>query len=129
MRAVDTNVVVRLLTRDDERQAKAAEAYIAHDGGWVSHLVLVEVAWVLASVYALTPSEVAKAVELLLSTDGLVVEAPDVVNAALTLFRKGRGRDFADCMILEVARQARHLPLGTFDRSLARAEGAEAIRA
>lgn len=51
MRAIDTNVIVRLATRDDETQVAAAEKYIAERGAWVSHLVLVEVAWVLDSVY------------------------------------------------------------------------------
>ena len=40
MRAVDTNVLVRLVTRDDRRQVAAAEAFVAR-GAWVSHLVLV----------------------------------------------------------------------------------------
>ncbi len=50
MRAVDTNVLVRLLARDDAAQAEAAEAFVA-GGAWVSHVVLVETIWVLESVY------------------------------------------------------------------------------
>ncbi len=46
MRAVDTNVVVRLAVRDDKAQVAAAEKYIAERGAWVSHIVLVEVTWV-----------------------------------------------------------------------------------
>ena len=46
MRAVDTNVLVRLLARDDAKQATAAEAFV-NPGAWVSHLVLVETVWVL----------------------------------------------------------------------------------
>lgn len=50
MRAVDTNVLLRILTRDDARQVVAAEAFIA-EGAWVSILALAEAAWVLATVY------------------------------------------------------------------------------
>src|SRR5260221_10959468 len=52
MRAVDTNVLVRLLTRDDRAQLAAAEDFVS-SGAWVSHVVLVETIWVLESVYAL----------------------------------------------------------------------------
>ena len=58
MRAVDTNVLVRLATRDDARQTAAAEAFVSK-GAWVAHLVLAEAMWVLDSVYALKPAEIA----------------------------------------------------------------------
>ena len=58
MRAVDTNVLVRLVTRDDAQQVKAAEAFVAK-GAWVPHLALVEAVWVLTAVYALKGREVA----------------------------------------------------------------------
>ncbi len=60
MRAVDTNVLVRLITRDDSRQVAAAETFIAR-GAWVSHLVLAEASWVLMSVYDRGPDEIATA--------------------------------------------------------------------
>jgi predicted nucleic-acid-binding protein len=50
MRAVDTNVLVRLITRDDAHQVAAADAFV-HKGAWVSHLVLAETAWVLLAVH------------------------------------------------------------------------------
>ena len=53
MRAVDTNVLVRLVTRDDRKQVAAAESFVSK-GAWVSTLVLVEATWVLAAVYELT---------------------------------------------------------------------------
>jgi len=127
MRAVDTNVIVRLITRDDEAQVRSAEAYIAAGGAWISHLVLVEVVWVLASVYELSRKEIAGAVEMLLEQENLVVQEPGIAAAALELYRKGGGRDFADCLIVEVARGAGHLPLGTFDRRLSRVAGTELL--
>jgi predicted nucleic-acid-binding protein len=128
MRAVDTNVIVRLAVRDDKAQVAAAEKYIAERGAWVSHLVLVEAAWVLESVYEFERAQIATAVEMLLDQEQLVVQEPDVVTAAVTLYRSGIGSDFADCLILEVARGAGHLPLATFDRKLAKAEGAVRLR-
>ncbi|HEX6272832.1 MAG TPA: type II toxin-antitoxin system VapC family toxin [Polyangiaceae bacterium] len=127
MRAVDTNVIVRLITRDDDAQVRSAEAYIAASGAWISHVVLVEVVWVLTSVYELRRAEIARAVEMLLEQEHLVVQEPGIVAAALELFRKGGGRDFADCLIVEVARGAGHLPLGTFDRRLSKVAGAELL--
>ena len=127
MRAVDTNVIVRLAVRDDPAQVAAAEAYIAKGGAWVSHLVLVEVAWVLASVYELNRRAVALAIELLLQQKHLFVEAPDVVAAAITLYQQSGGPDFAECMIVEIARKAGHLPVGTFDRKFAKLAGAERL--
>lgn len=127
MRAVDTNVIVRLATRDDEVQAKAAEAFIAKAGGWVSHVVLVELAWVLDSVYGFGRIQIATALDLLLGQEHLTIQQPEVAAAALKLFRKGAGSDFADCLIVETARQAGHLPLGTFDKKLAKVQGAAKI--
>jgi predicted nucleic-acid-binding protein len=126
MRAVDTNVLVRLVTRDDARQTAAAEAFVA-TGAWVSHVVLVETAWVLDSVYRLGPGQIAAAIAMLLEHRELVLQDPDVAAAALELYRKRPKLGFSDCMVLEVARKAGHLPLGTFDRPLGRADGAEAI--
>jgi predicted nucleic-acid-binding protein len=126
MRAVDTNVLVRLATRDDIGQTEAAEAFVA-PGAWVPHLVLVESMWVLSSVYGLPPEKIATAVEIFLSHKDLTVQDPDVVSAALEHFRKRPALGFSDCLILEVARKAGHLPLGTFDRNLAKLDGAHKL--
>jgi predicted nucleic-acid-binding protein len=123
MRAVDTNVLVRLLTRDDAKQTASAEAFIA-PGAWVSHLVLVEVCWVLDSVYGLAAAQIATAIGMLLSHESLTLQDPEVVVAALALYRKRSAVGFSDCMVLEVARKAGHLPLGTFDKSLSKQDGA-----
>ena len=126
MRAVDTNVLVRLVTRDDKQQVAAAEAFV-RDGAWVSHLVLVETMWVLESVYDISPKGIATAIEMLLSHEALTLQDADVVEAALTQFRRKPALGFSDCMVLEVARKAGHLPLGTFDRGLAKLNGAQAL--
>jgi predicted nucleic-acid-binding protein len=128
MRAVDTNLIVRLTTRDDKAQVAAAEKFIAERGAWVSHVVLVEVAWVLHSVYEFERIQIATAIEMLLDQEHLVMQDSEIVAAAVKHYRGGIGSDFADCMILEVARGNGHLPLGTLDRKLAKAEGAQRVR-
>lgn len=126
MHAVDTNVVVRLLTRDDPAQVKVAEQYVAK-GAWVSHLVLAETTWVLSSVYALDHSAIARAVEMLLAHRTLTLQDADVVAAALEHYRRRPALGFSDCMVVEIARKAGHTPLGTFDKSLARVPGAKRL--
>jgi predicted nucleic-acid-binding protein len=126
MRAVDTNILVRLATRDDARQAEAAEAFIA-PGAWVPQIVLVEAMWVLVSVYELGPEKIATAVEMFLQHRDLTIQDADAVEAALVQFRKLPALGFSDCLILEVARKAGHLPLGTFDRDLGRLDGAQRL--
>lgn len=128
MRAVDTNLLVRLAVRDDPRQVAAAERFVA-GGAWVSHLVLLEFVWVLASSYELGAKELAAAVEILVNHAQLTVEDSDVVSAALEQYRKKPAVGFSDCLVLEVARKAGHLPLGTFDRELAKLPGASRVDA
>lgn len=126
MRAVDTNLLVRLIARDDPRQVAAAEAFIAR-GAWVSHVVLVETSWVLDSVYELDPNAIATALEMLLNHRELTLQDPDVVAAAIVNFRQRPKLGFSDCMVLEIARKAGHVPLGTFDRGLAKFDGVESV--
>jgi predicted nucleic-acid-binding protein len=126
MRAVDTNVLVRLVARDEPKQIAVAEEFI-RGGAWVSHLVLVEAAWVLASVYELAPSRIVTAIEMLLNHEALTLQDAEVVAAALERFRAKPTLGFSDCMVIEVARKAGHLPVGTFDRDLGKLDGAERL--
>jgi predicted nucleic-acid-binding protein len=126
MLAVDTNVLVRLLVRDDAKQAVAADQAVAK-GAWVSHLVLAETVWVLDAVYARTPRQLIAALDLLLVHESLVLQDADAVAAALAQFRAKPALGFSDCLVLEIARKAGHLPLATFDKALARAAGAHRL--
>jgi len=123
MRAIDTNLLVQMIARDDRRHALAAEKFIAK-GAWVSHLVLAETVWVLESVYNLTPAQIATAVEMLLAHESLALQEPTVVTAALAGFRVKPSVGFTDFLVLEIAHHAGHLPLGTFDKKLGDSEGA-----
>ena len=126
MRAVDTNVLVRLVTRDDAKQVTAAEEFVSQ-GAWVPYLALAEATWVLASVYDRGPEAVARAVEMLLSHQHLTVQDADAVAAAVGQFRRRPAVGFSDCLMLEVARKAGRGPLGTFDRNLGKVDGAHRL--
>jgi predicted nucleic-acid-binding protein len=126
MRAVDTNVLVRLVTRDDAKQVAAAEAFVGK-GAWVAHLALAEASWVLSAVYELDHSAIATAIEMLLNHKDLTLEESEAVSSALETFRKRPALGFSDCLMLESARKAGHLPLGTFDRDLGKLEGAQRL--
>jgi len=126
MRAIDTNVLVRLVTRDDFRQTASAEAFV-ENGAWVSILTLAETTWVLASVYGLSSKNLAKAIEMLLNHRDLVLQDEEAVRAALTLFKAKPALGFSDCLMLHVARRAGHLPLGTFDRNLSKVDGVQKL--
>jgi predicted nucleic-acid-binding protein len=126
VRAVETNVLVRLITRDDAKQLASAEAFVER-GAWVSHLVLAEATWVLTSVYDCGPNDIATVVEMLLSHQHLTLQDPDTVTEAVAQFRARPALGFSDCLVVAIARKAGHLPLGTFDRSLAGVQGAQKV--
>src|ERR1041385_1096172 len=124
MRAVDTNVLVRLVTRDDANQVTSAESFV-EKGAWVSHLVLAETTWVLSAAYELDHAAIATAVEMLLNHKTLTLQDGDVVERALEHYRKKPALGYSDCLVLEIARKAGHVPLGTFDKNLSKRDAAE----
>jgi predicted nucleic-acid-binding protein len=126
MRAVDTNVLVRLLTRDDASQVALAETFVA-TGAWVPYLAVAEATWVLSSIYDRNPEAIATALEMLLTHEHLTIQDSETVAAAVAQFRRNPKAGFSDCLMLEVARKAGHTPLGTFDRSLGRIDGAQRL--
>ena len=84
MRAADTNVLVRLLARDDAAQAAVADEFVA-PGAWISHLVLAETLCVLESVYDRTAVQLATAVEMLLYLMGNPDVQMDAIGFAMRL--------------------------------------------
>src|ERR1035437_9749898 len=99
MHAVDTNVLVRLIARDDSRQAASAAGFI-EKGVWVSVLALAEAAWVLATVYELSSKDLARAIQMLLNHRDLVIQDSGTVAGALELFRAKPALGFSDCLML-----------------------------
>lgn len=126
MRAVDTNLLVRLLANDNEAQVRVAEEFIAA-GAWIPHIVLAEAMWVLASAFDLSRARLAEAIEMLLNHKSLAIQDSEVVVAALACFRQYAGVEFSDCLALETARRAGHLPFGTFDRRFSRLPGVQRL--
>lgn len=126
MVSVDTNLLVRIITRDDAEQAKRAEAFV-RKGAWISHLVLAETVWVLAAAYGRTAHQLGETIEVLLAHEHLHLEDPKVVEDALAAFKNRPAIGFSDHLILEIARKRGHLPLGTFDRDLAKLDGTQKL--
>ena len=130
MIAIDTNVLIRYLVRDDAEQAEAARALLVEVSserpGFICREVTIEVVWVLERAYRLPREEIAALLDELIATEGLVVEAADAVTQAAFAYRQG-GADFSDLMILAAAKRAGAQPLYTFDRTLARLAGAALV--
>jgi predicted nucleic-acid-binding protein len=100
---VDTNVIVRLLVADDEKQTDAASRYLkAHcssdDPALLTDIVLAECAWVLEDVYEYSRAQIGEAIDGLLATAQLRAANASAVGAALQRFRSSSA-DFADCLI------------------------------
>lgn len=127
VRAADTNILVRLLTRDDPAQTEAAEALLKDGPLWVSHVVLAETAWVLEKGYERPKDQIFAVMTALVDNQDIHVDEPAVVAAALASFGASSA-GFSDCLILEVAKSKGHLPLATFDRKLAKLPGAFQVK-
>jgi predicted nucleic-acid-binding protein len=97
MIAVDTNVLVRLLTGDDSKQ-EAARSLFAREPIWIAKTVLLETGWVLRSLYGLEEAEILAAFTKLLGLENVHAEDESSVAAALALTT--RGIEFADALHL-----------------------------
>jgi predicted nucleic-acid-binding protein len=126
MIGLDTNVLVRYVTQDDPGQSRTANALIgrlsASEPGFVSVVVVAEIAWVLESVYRLSDLEVAAVIEQLLQADALVVDCEKEVYTALTVLRGGVG-SFADALIAALGAKAGCSRTVTFDAKALRIPG------
>ena len=132
MIAIDTNVLVRYLVRDDAEQAEAArlllEGISSERPGFICREVAIEVVWVLERAYKFTREQIADVIVELAATDGIVIEEVEDVARAAIRYRQ-TGADFSDLMILATAERMGAGPLYTFDRRLARVDGATLVEA
>ena len=128
MIALDTNVIVRFLVKDDPGQAETARALLEgltpDNQGFICREVILEMVWVLERFYKFTRHQIADVLVELVGTDNLAIEASDDVGRAALRYRQGGGVGFADLMILTAAERAGAVPLHTFDRKLSRMRGA-----
>lgn len=116
MIAIDTNVLVRFVVDDDHEQADRAEALLRANQVLIPRTVLLESEWVLRSRYRCGREAIGALLEMLLSTENLVVEAADQVEQALRWYRLGA--DFADALHLAACGTA---TMHTFDKSFCEA--------
>jgi predicted nucleic-acid-binding protein len=99
MIAADTNILVRYLTNDDPIQAKLAlEILKKQEDIFIAKTVLLELEWVLRSVYEFKPPEIHKAMLQILGLPNIVPEFPEQIALALEYYRQGM--DFADALHL-----------------------------
>ena len=120
MIGLDTNVLVRYIMQDDPKQSpKASKLIESLDGdnpGYITHVCVIELYWVLTSCYELTGEQVTQALEAILRTKQLMVERADQVMRAMQVFAQAKGKaDFADCLIERSASSAGCTQTMTFD--------------
>ncbi|MBF0355542.1 MAG: type II toxin-antitoxin system VapC family toxin [Alphaproteobacteria bacterium] len=116
MIAVDTNVIVRLLTGDDPKQSKRALALFEQETIFLPKTVMLETDWVLRRLYGFLAKDVAEALSSLLALPNTHCEDIGALSEALDWARKGM--DFADALHLSASRRAGKF--ATFDVRLAR---------
>ena len=114
MTAVDTDVLVRLLTGDDPRQETAARVLFESGQIWIAKTVLLETAWVLRSLYNFEEGEIRDAFIRLLGLKAVSVE--DVAAVASALAVTSSGIEFADA--LHLTSRPAGAAFVSFDRSL-----------
>ena len=133
MASLDTNVLVRYLVQDDDRQFALAEQLIKatlRAGGtlYVLITVLLELEWVLRSNFGFGKDQVINAMSSLLASVELSFESEAAAEVALALYQRNKA-DFADCVHVALAHAAGESPLWTFDRAASKLDGARMLAA
>jgi predicted nucleic-acid-binding protein len=132
MIALDTNVLVRYLARDDLEQFNIANELIngckADQRGYVCREVMIELVWVLERSYKYSREEIADALESIVSASQLEVESAQDIAAVLNLYRK-ECYDFADLLIKQAALRGGNYNVKTFDQKFAKLDGVDLLGA
>jgi predicted nucleic-acid-binding protein len=128
---IDTNILVRFLTRDDEEQCARVDVLfdrIEEEGGevFVSDIVLVELVWVLEKGYRMERGVVTRSIEALLRTGGMVFQRRDVLWRVIRQYEQS-GVDVADLLIAAVASEAGCERTLTLDRRAAESGGMQLL--
>ncbi len=98
MIAIDTNVLVRIVTNDEPEQARRAAEVLQQDAVFIAKTVILELEWVLRYCYELERSVIEGALQKILATDNFTIEHNTAVSQALLWY--GQGMDFADALHL-----------------------------
>lgn len=132
MTGLDTNVVIRFLTQDDDTQSLIATRFISRltkdRPGFISAVVLAEISWVLSRAYKAPRDDIARAIEGLLRSAELVVENAEAAYRALGVYMASPSADFADALIAETAALAGARETVTFDRNAAKEAGMRLLK-
>lgn len=109
--AVDTNVVVRILIRDNPEQTRLTEKLFAAQEIYIPTTVLLEAEWVLRSAYGVPPKEIGQGLRSILGLDNVHIDNTGKIQEALEWF--DQGLDFADA--IHLASSLEREKLATFD--------------
>ena len=127
MIGIDTNVLIRFLINDDPAQGRIARELFARlnpdDPGFLSREVLLETVWVLERAYRFDRATICRAIEGLLESREIVIDAADDIGLALSRYARG-GAGFADQLIIAISQRAGCNTVYTFDRQAAQEPGA-----
>ena len=131
MAALDTNVLVRYLVQDDDRQLAVARKLVlaavrAGETLYVPITVLLELEWVLRSSFGFEKEQIVATLSSLLASVELSFESEAAAEIALALYQRGQA-DFSDCVHVALAHAAGQSPLWTFDRAASKLDGAKAL--
>ena len=126
MVALDTNVIVRYIAQDDNRQSKIAthifEEVITEDNhGFLTAISLCETLWVLKRAYDQPKETLIKVLETLLQTDFLELEHRDLVWGAIEDFRNGKA-DFSDYFLARIGKRHGASTTFSFDANALKAK-------
>ncbi|MDB9519630.1 type II toxin-antitoxin system VapC family toxin [Roseofilum reptotaenium CS-1145] len=124
MIGLDTNILVRYLTKDDEKQwQKAVELIGQNQPCFIANIVLCELVWVLRGQnYGLTKDEIIQALESMLHSAAFEFENRSTIAQAIQRYKQGRA-DFADYLIGAIARQVGCTETVSFYRKRTSEEG------
>lgn len=126
MIGLDTNVLVRYITQDDNVQAVLANTLIESlneaSPGFVSLVTAVELSWVLESAYGFTRQQFAEVMQTLLTVDAIKLDRAAVVASAVRVYSASKA-DFSDCLIERLSASAGCDRTMTLDKAAAKMAG------
>ncbi|WP_263375060.1 PIN domain-containing protein [Granulicella aggregans] len=131
MIGLDTNVVLRYLLQDDPDQSVLVNRIFerrisASDPGFINVAVMLEIVWVLRSVFKQTPIQIAACLEALLTADSLTIQNEQQVFEAAFALKRGTA-EFEDALIGALNAHSGCGHTLTFDRRAVRVAGLKAI--
>lgn len=121
MIAIDTNILVRYITQDDDSQSKAAESLLAKYSNkiqsiFINNIVMCELVWVLEKGYSYNQEQIASTVRLILSTEEFAFEHHNILWLALEDYELKKV-DFSDSLISKLNQHLGFKHTFSFDKT------------